>query len=118
MVKHAKKKYIFTRAGKEAWDHAKRYSKRQFPSETKQYFSDVVVVIERLADNPHSFSYRDDLAAGTGLKIYGARKHYLIFKILPDGRIAIVAFEKKERDILGILSKRSAEIRSALSRFS
>jgi len=53
--------------------------------------------------------------AGTGLKIYGARKHYLIFDILPDDRIAIVAFEKKERDILGILSKRSAEIRKSLS---
>jgi plasmid stabilization system protein ParE len=116
VVKRKKPKYLFTCAGKEAWEYAKRYSKRQFPNETRQYFSDVIDVIEKLADSPHSYAYRDDLAAGTGLKIYGARKHYLIFDILPDGRIAIVGFEKKERDILGILSKQSSTIREELSR--
>ena len=109
-------KYLFTPAGRASWEYAKRYSKRQYSVEqTRQYFSDVMDIIEKLADDPRRFAYRDDLAANTGLKIYGARRHYLIFAILPDNRIAIVAFEKKERDILSILSKRSAEIRRELS---
>lgn len=118
MAKRHKKNYAFTYAGRQAWEYAKKYSKRHFPHETKQYFSDVLDVIEALAANPHGYSYRDDLAAGTGLKIYGARKHYLIFSILLDDRIAIIAFEKKERDILGILSKRSEEIKRELSQLS
>ena len=115
MAGRQKRRFLFTPAGKKSWDRAKHYSRLHFPNETRQYFNDIVDVIESLAGRPHSYTYRDDLAANTGLKIYGVRAHYLIFSILPDDRIAIVAFEKKERDIFAILSRRSSEIRRELS---
>ncbi len=52
------RKYLFTPAGKEAWEYAKRYSKKHFPKESKQNFTDIINIIKNISENPNIYSYR------------------------------------------------------------
>jgi plasmid stabilization system protein ParE len=75
---------------------------------TVQYLTELHERLEYLAANFRTFEHnktRDDLSGGTGLLLYPANKHYIVFIPIGEHAIAVAAIIRQGRDIPSILQK-------------
>jgi toxin ParE1/3/4 len=98
--------YVLTPTARQHLREAKAWSLKRWGRElTEQYFHDLEKKALHLAEHHARYTGRKELAGDSGLCLYPAREHYIVYEPLADGRIAIVAFIRQGRDILALLSR-------------
>jgi len=104
--------YLLTETAEaDFWD-ARNWSMQRWGLDlTTDYFQDLHNAAEYVASNHKSLAKKDHLTGTTGLGIYAAREHYLIYVPLNDAQIAIVALIRQGRDVPTILRNNSYAIR-------
>jgi plasmid stabilization system protein ParE len=104
--------YLLTETAETDFLDARNWSLQRWGSDlTATYFADLHKAAEYVAANHKSLAGKDHLTGTTGLGVYAAREHYLIYMPLNDRRIAIVALIRQGRDVPTILKNNSYAIR-------
>ena len=84
--------YLLTETAESDFYDARNWSlERWGPDLAVIYFRDLHNAAEHVAANRESLAKKDHLTGMTGLGIYAAREHYLIYVPLGETQIAIVA---------------------------
>jgi plasmid stabilization system protein ParE len=88
---------------------------------TVQYLTEFHERLEYVATNFKTFENnktREDLSGGTGLLLYPAGKHYIVYVPIGEKSIAVAAVIRQGRDIPSILQKDGFTIRRELQDIS
>lgn len=88
---------------------------------TVQYLTELHEKLEYVAANFKTFENnktREDLSGGTGLLLYPAGKHYIVYVPISEQSIAVAAVIRQGRDIPSILQKDVFTIRRELQDIS
>lgn len=88
---------------------------------TVQYLTELHEKLEYVAANFKTFENnktREDLSGGTGLLLYPAGKHYIVYVPIDEKSIAVAAVLRQGRDIPSILQKDGFTIRRELQEVS
>jgi plasmid stabilization system protein ParE len=109
--------YVLTPTARQHLREAKARSLTQWGHElTEQYFRDLEKAALYLADRHSRIAARKELAADSGLSLYPAREHYIVYEPLTRNKIAIVAFIRQGRDIPALLSRHAPLFRRELDK--
>ncbi|NEP15017.1 MAG: type II toxin-antitoxin system RelE/ParE family toxin [Symploca sp. SIO3E6] len=109
-------KYVLTPTARRHLREAKVWSRARWGDElTKQYFHDLESAAQYLAENYQRFAKRQELTGDSGLGIYPAREHYIVYEPIEKQTIAIIAFIRQGRDIPALLSKNAYRIKRELA---
>jgi plasmid stabilization system protein ParE len=113
----AKASYVLTPTARQHLREAKAWSLTRWGQElTEQYFLDLEKAARYLAEHHSRVAARKELAGESGLGVYTAREHYIVYVPLRRDRIAIVAFIRQGRDIPALLSRHAPLIRRELDK--
>ncbi len=100
------KNYLLTPTARRHLREAKAWSMARWGAKrTRAYFSALHRAANDLAKNYTRYRQREELAGGTGLRLYPVREHFFVYEPLAEEKIAIVAVLRQGRDIPTILSK-------------
>lgn len=100
------KHYVLTPTARQHLREARAWSRARWGEErTRAYFVALHEAADDLAKNYTRYRQREELAGGTGLRIYPVREHYFVYEPLGEGKIVIVAVLRQGRDIPTVLSK-------------
>ena len=81
---------------------------------TREYFKDLDKAARYISEKHRSLLSNAELTGNTGLGIYPARAHYLVFVPISEAEIAIVDLIRQGRDIPSILARNATIIRHEL----
>jgi len=81
---------------------------------TDKYLADLHEAAEQLAMHHRRHAPRPELSGDTGLPVYPAREHYIVYEPIGKNRIAIAAIIRQSRDVPAMLGRWSWQIREAL----
>ncbi len=108
-------RYVLTARAAADLREARTWSRARWGKElTRQYFDDLHLGAQFIAENHRTVLGRQDLSGGTALLVYPVREHYLVYEPLDERFIAIVAVIRQGRDLPSILQKWSVPIRREL----
>lgn len=100
------KQYVLTERAAADLREARAWSRARWGKKlTDRYFADLHKAAQYIAENHASLHKGEDLAAGTGLRLYPVREHYLVYEPVDAECIAIVAVIRQGRDVPSILRK-------------
>ena len=109
--------YVLTPTARRHLREAKAWSLARWGQElTEQYFHDLEKTALYLADHHSRLAGRKELAGESGLGLYPAREHYIVYVPLTRNKIAIVAFIRQGRDIPALLSRHAPLFRRELDK--
>ena len=77
---------------------------------TREYFEDLDKAARYISEKRQSLLSNAELTGNTGLGIYPAREHYLVFVPISEEQIAIVDPIRQGRDIPSILARNATII--------
>lgn len=88
---------------------------------TLHYLSELHAKLEYVAAHFKTFEHNkthEDLSGGTGLLLYPAGKHYIVYVPIDEKAIAVAAIIRQRRDIPALLQKDGFTIRRELQDIS
>lgn len=114
--------YILTSTAERDFRNAKRWSNKRWGKEqTRFYFKELDKAANYIAENHESIARKDYLTGSTGLGVYPAKEHYIIYISVDRKTIIIVALIRQSCDVPAILeannfriSREIAEIKTLL----
>ncbi len=107
-IKSSASSYILTPTARNHLREAKIWSRTRWGKElTTQYFHDLEKAALYLTTYHHQSANRQEFSGKIGLNAYPVREHYIIYTLLNNQKIVIVAFIRQTRDIPALLSKYS-----------